>query len=163
MDTSELNKKSLSNVLKITKSDKKPQKGQYTFTMIKPFAVKSGFIGHILSKINEKGFRIVSMKYIQLSLEQAKSFYEVHKDKSFYDKLSQFMSSGPIVVAILEKDNAVETFRTLIGSTDPAKAKPGTIRNLFGKNIQYNAVHGSDSDDNAEKEANFFFSRLEWF
>jgi len=134
-----------------------------TFTMIKPDAVANNYIGPILGKINEAGFRILAMKYTRLSPEQAGKFYEVHQARPFYNDLVKYMSSGPIVAVILSKDNAVEDFRTLIGATDPAKAAPGTIRNLFAKSIEANAVHGSDSDSNAEAEGNFFFSQLERF
>jgi nucleoside-diphosphate kinase len=131
--------------------------------MIKPDAVGNGHIGAILDKIIKSGFRIVAMKYTRLSVETAGKFYEVHKERPFYKDLVTYMSSGPIVAAILEKDNAVEDFRTLIGATDPAKAAPGTIRNLFAKSIDANAIHGSDSDANAEIEGNFFFSGFERF
>lgn len=132
-----------------------------TFTMIKPDAVANNHIGPILAKINEGGFRIVAMKYTRLTPELAGKFYEVHKERPFYKDLVGYMSSGPIVAAILEKDNAVESFRKLIGATDPAKAEPGTIRNLFAKSIEANAIHGSDSDENAAIEGNFFFSMME--
>ena len=132
-----------------------------TFTMIKPDAVANNYIGPILAKINEAGFRIVAMKYTKLTPELAGKFYEVHKERPFYKDLVSYMSSGPIVAAILEKDNAVESFRNLIGATDPAKAAPGTIRNLFAKSIEANAVHGSDSAENAAIEGNFFFSQME--
>ena len=137
--------------------------GNRTFTMIKPDAVAAGHIGAILAKINEAGFRIVAMKLTQLSAEKAGEFYAVHKERPFYGELVAFMSSGPIVSAILEKDNAVEDFRTLIGATDPSKAVPGTIRAMFAKSIGENAVHGSDSDENAAIEGNFHFSGLEMF
>jgi nucleoside-diphosphate kinase len=129
--------------------------------MIKPDAVNNNYIGPILAKINEAGFRIVAMKYTRLSAEKAGEFYAVHKERPFYNDLVKYMSSGPIVAVILEKENAVESFRTLIGATDPAKAAPGTIRNLFAKSMDANAVHGSDSDANAEIEGNFFFSQFE--
>jgi nucleoside-diphosphate kinase len=132
-----------------------------TLTIIKPFAVQNGYTGSILGKINEAGFRIVAMKYLQMTREQAALFYEVHKAQPFFDSLVSFMSSGPVVVAILEKENAVEEYRKLIGATDPSKAEKGTIRQLFGKSIQQNAVHGSDSSENAVREAAFFFSRIE--
>ena len=137
--------------------------GNRTFTMIKPDAVENNYIGPILAKINEAGFRIVAMKYTKLSAEMAGKFYEIHKERPFYGELVSYMSSGPIVAAILEKDNAVADFRTLIGATDPAKAEPGTIRNLFAKSIAANAVHGSDSDENAAIEGNFYFSMTERF
>ncbi len=134
-----------------------------TFTMIKPDAVGAGHIGAILAKINEAGFRIVAMKYTHLTATSAGKFYEVHKERPFYGELVDFMSSGPIVAAILEKDNAVADFRTLIGATNPAEAAEGTIRQMFAKSIGENAVHGSDSDENAEIEGNFFFNGLERF
>lgn len=137
--------------------------GNITFTMIKPDAVEANNIGPILAKINENDFRIVAMKYIQLSKEQAGQFYAVHKERPFYGELVNYMSSGPIVAAVLSKSNAVADYRKLIGATDPAKAEEGTIRKLFAKSISANAVHGSDSDENAEIEANFFFSQLERF
>ncbi len=137
--------------------------GKYTFTMIKPDAVRAGNIGNILAMINNAGFRIVAMKYTKLSKEQAGKFYEVHAARPFYGELVDFMSSGPIVAAILEKDNAVADFRTLIGATNPADAAEGTIRKLYAANVGENAVHGSDSDENAAIEGNFFFSGLERF
>jgi nucleoside-diphosphate kinase len=137
--------------------------GNRTFTMIKPDAVGNNYIGPILAKINEAGFRIVAMKYTRLTPEMAGLFYEVHKERPFYGELVSYMSSGPIVAAILEKDNAVASFRDLIGATDPAKAAPGTIRNLFAKSIAANAVHGSDSDENAAIEGDFYFAKTERF
>ena len=137
--------------------------GNITFTMIKPDAVEANNIGPILAKINQSGFRIVAMKYTRLTPERAGEFYAVHKERPFYKDLVSYMSSGPIVAAILEKSNAVEDFRKLIGATDPAKAEKGTIRNLFAKSIEANAVHGSDSDENAAIEGNFFFSGTERF
>lgn len=134
-----------------------------TFTMIKPDAVEANNIGSILAMITEAGFRIVALKYTKLSEAQAGKFYEVHKERPFYGELVEFMSRGPIVAAILEKDNAVEAFRKLIGATNPAQAEEGTIRKRFAKSIGENAVHGSDSDENAEIEGNFFFSQLERF
>jgi len=131
--------------------------------MIKPSTVAEGVAGAILAIIQEAGFRIVAMKITQLTPQQAGKFYEVHKERPFYHDLVTFMSSGPLVAAILEKDNAVEDFRTLIGATDPAKAAPGTLRKLYAKNVQDNAVHGSDSDENAAIEGFFFFSGLEQF
>ncbi|MBK6836567.1 MAG: nucleoside-diphosphate kinase [Bacteroidetes bacterium] len=135
--------------------------GKITFTMIKPDGVEANNIGPILAKINEGGFRIVAMKYMRLTPEQAGAFYEVHKERPFYGELVAYMSSGPIVAAVLTKENAVADYRTLIGATDPTKAAPGTIRQLFAKSIAANAVHGSDSDENANIEADFFFSKLE--
>lgn len=134
-----------------------------TFTMIKPDAVANGHIGAILNDIIAGGFKIVAMKYIQLSTETAGAFYAVHKERPFYGELVNFMTSGPIVAAILEKDNAVEDFRTLIGATNPADAAEGTIRNKYAKSIDANAVHGSDSDENAQIEGAFFFSQFERF
>ncbi len=129
--------------------------------MIKPSAHASGYSGKILSKIEEGGFEIKALKMVHLTKEQAGQFYDVHIGRPFYEELVTFMSSGPIIAVILEKDNAVEDFRRYIGATDPAKADPGTIRNLYGKNMGENAVHGSDSDENAQREAGFFFSWLE--
>ncbi|RQO30308.1 nucleoside-diphosphate kinase [Taibaiella sp. KBW10] len=134
-----------------------------TFTMVKPDAVAAGNIGAILAEINKAGFRIVAMKYTQLTETAAGQFYEVHKERPFYGELVSFMSSGPIVAAILEKENAVADFRTTIGATNPAEAAEGTIRKMFAKSIGENAVHGSDSDENAAIEGNFFFSGLERF
>jgi len=134
-----------------------------TFTMIKPDAVANNYIGPILAKINEAGFRIVSMRMLRLSKETAGAFYEVHKERPFYGELVDYMSSGPIVAAILEKDNAVEEFRKLIGATDPKKAEPGTIRAMYAESIAANAVHGSDSDENAAIEGNFYFNSMERF
>jgi len=131
--------------------------------MLKPDAVQNGHIGAILDHITKAGFRIVAMKYTKLSTESAGKFYEVHKERPFYNDLVSYMSSGPIVAAILEKENAVEDFRKIIGATDPAKAEPGTIRNLYAKSIDANAVHGSDSDENAEIEGNFYFSSQDKF
>jgi nucleoside-diphosphate kinase len=131
--------------------------------MIKPTAVSAGFSGPILKMFHDAGFRLVSMKYLQLTSRQAGAFYEVHRGKPFYDSLVEFMSSGPIIVAILEKENAVDDFRKLIGATDPSKAASGTIRYLYGISISENAVHGSDSDENSELECRFFFSGLEQY
>jgi nucleoside-diphosphate kinase len=135
--------------------------GNKTLTMIKPDAMQLGHMGKILDTIIAAGFNIRAMKLLHLSRHEAELFYIIHKDRPFYGELVEFMSSGPIVAAVLEKENAVEAFRTLVGATDPAKADEGTIRKLFGTNIGNNAVHGSDSDDNATIEANFFFSQLE--
>lgn len=134
-----------------------------TFTMIKPEAVEAGNTGDILSMINKAGFRIVSLKKTYLSKEMAGEFYAVHKERPFYGELVDYMSGGPIVAAILEKDNAVEDFRALIGATDPSEAEEGTIRKAFAESKAKNAVHGSDSNENAEIESNFFFSRFERF
>jgi nucleoside-diphosphate kinase len=135
--------------------------GKITFTMIKPSAFKAGYTGNILAKFEEGGYKIKALKKVSLSKEQAGHFYEMHIGKPFYEELTDFMSSGPIIAAILEKDNAVEAFRKFIGATDPAKAEEGTIRKLYGKSLSENAVHGSDSDESAEREAAFFFSFLE--
>ena len=138
-------------------------KGNITLTMIKPNAVEKGFTGAIMAKINEGGFKISAMKKMKLSREQAEAFYEVHKERPFFNALVEFMSSGPIIAAVLEKENAVEDYRKLIGATNPDEAEHGTVRSLFGTDVQKNAVHGSDSDENAEIEAGFFFSKLERF
>jgi nucleoside-diphosphate kinase len=135
--------------------------GNQTFTMIKPIAVKKNNIGPILHMINEAGFTIKAMKFTHLTKQQAMEFYDVHAGKSFFEDLTSFMSSGPIVAAILEKENAVEDFRNLIGATDPAKAAEGTIRKLFAESMSHNAVHGSDSDENAIIESDFFFAKME--
>lgn len=132
-----------------------------TFTMIKPDAVENGHIGGILGKISSAGFKIVAMKYTQLSKLDAQEFYAVHKERPFYGELVEFMTRGPIVAAILEKENAVEDFRVLIGATNPAEAAEGTIRKLFATDIAENAVHGSDSDENAAIEGSFHFSGRE--
>lgn len=134
-----------------------------TFTMIKPDAVANGHIGNILAMITKAGFRIVSLKMTQLTVADAKEFYAVHSERPFYDELVEFMSSGPIVAAILEKENAVEDFRTLIGSTNPEAADEGTIRKIYATSLSENAVHGSDSDDNAAIESKFHFSGREQF
>lgn len=131
--------------------------------MIKPDATSKGHTGAILDQIIKAGFAVKAMKWIHLSTAQAGEFYAVHKERPFYGELVQFMSSGPIVAAILEKDNAVADFRKLIGATDPSKAEEGTIRKNFASSIGENAVHGSDSDENAAIEGNFFFSGLERF
>lgn len=133
--------------------------GNRTFTMIKPDAVSKGYIGAILHRINEAGFRIVCMELTRLSVAEASEFYAIHKERPFFNDLVGFMTSGPIVAAILEKDNAVADFRNLIGATDPKKADAGTIRADFADSIEANAVHGSDSDENAAIEGGFFFGR----
>ena len=138
-------------------------KGNITLTMIKPDAVQSNSIGGILKMINDAGFRIKAMKYTRLTPMQAGKFYEVHNQRPFYQSLVDFMTSGPIVAAVLEKENAVEDFRKLIGATNPANAEAGTIRKAFAESIERNAVHGSDSDENAKIEAAFHFSELERF
>src|SRR5690554_2060682 len=137
--------------------------GNRTFTMIKPDAVKAGNIGNILQMITDGGFKIKAMKYTQLTEEQAKAFYAVHSERPFYGELVEFMTSGPIVAAILEKDNAVADFRALIGATNPEEAAEGTIRKKYAKSVGENAIHGSDSDENAEIEAAFHFAGREQF
>lgn len=134
-----------------------------TFTMIKPDAMKKGYAGAILDRISKEGFRIVALKMTQLSAEKAGEFYAVHKERPFYGELVEFMSSGAIIAAILEKENAVASFRELIGATNPAQAAEGTIRRLYASSVGENAVHGSDSDENAAIEGDFFFSGLEKF
>ncbi len=134
-----------------------------TFTMIKPDATEKGSTGGILQMINEAGFRIVAMKMVHLSEVKAGEFYAVHKERPFYGELVEFMSRGPITAAILEKENAVEDFRRLIGATNPANAEEGTIRKKYATSIGENAVHGSDSNENANIEGSFFFSKLEQF
>jgi nucleoside-diphosphate kinase len=137
--------------------------GNFTFSIIKPNAVRTGKAGPILAMINEAGFGISAMKMVHMTIAQAESFYSVHKGKSFFEGLIEFMTSGPVFVMVLKHENAVEEFRKLIGATDPAKAEPGTIRKMFGVSVQMNAVHGSDSDKNAGREANCFFSAFERF
>ncbi len=128
-----------------------------TLAIIKPDAVKKRIIGKIIQRIEDEGFRIIEMKLLRLSKEQAEGFYIVHKNKPFYKSLTEFMSSGEIVVLVLEKENAITHWREVMGATDPALAKPGTIRHTYGFSIERNAVHGSDSPDTAEWEINFFF------
>lgn len=135
--------------------------GTTTFTMIKPDAFGAGNSGAILKMIEEAGFSIKAMKLTQLTSATAGDFYEVHKERPFYNDLVSYMSSGPIIAIVLDKANAVEDFRKLIGATNPAEAEEGTIRKIFAKSIEANAIHGSDSDENAQKEASFFFSSLE--
>ena len=134
-----------------------------TFTMIKPDAVANGHIGAIINDITAAGFKIIALKYTKLTEETAGQFYAVHKERPFYADLVSFMSSGPIVAAILEKDNAIEDFRKLIGATNPAEAAEGTILNKYANSIDANAVHGSDSDENAQIEGDFFFTAAERF
>ena len=131
--------------------------GTITFSMIKPDAVADGHTGAILKMIEDAGFRIAAMKKTKLSKKAAGKFYEVHKERPFYDELTTYMSSGPIVALILEKENAVADFRKLIGATNPAEAEEGTVRKLYAKSIEANAVHGSDADETAQQEADFFF------
>lgn len=135
----------------------------FTFSIIKPNAVRTGKTGPILAMINEGGFEIAAMRMVKLTTPQAELFYAVHKGKPFFEGLIEFMTSGPVVVMILRHENAVEQFRKLIGATDPAKAEPGTIRKTFAISVQMNAVHGSDSVENAIVESNFFFSGIERF
>lgn len=135
--------------------------GNRTFTMIKPDAVENGHIGAILEKITSAGFKIIAMKYTQLSRRDAQEFYAIHRERPFFGELVQFMTRGPIVSAILEKDNAVEDFRALIGATNPDEAAEGTIRKLYARDIGENAIHGSDSDENAAIEGSFHFSGRE--
>lgn len=134
-----------------------------TFTMLKPDAIENGHMGKILDMIIQAGFQIKAMKYTRLTREQAEKFYEVHAERPFYGELVEYMTSGPIVAAILEKENAVADFRALIGSTDPAEAAEGTIRKAYAESKGRNAVHGSDSDENAEIEGKFHFSANEIF
>lgn len=133
--------------------------GNKTLAIIKPDAVRDNYIGEIISMITKAGFKIKALKLVHLTVNQAKSFYEVHKERPFYNDLVEYMTSGPCVPIALEKENAVEDYRKLIGATDPAKAAEGTVRKLYATSVQYNAVHGSDSDENAEKEISFFFSK----
>jgi nucleoside-diphosphate kinase len=135
----------------------------FTLSIIKPDAVRTGKTGPILAMINEGGFEISAMKMVRLTRHQAETFYQVHREKAFFDGLVEFMTSGPVVVMILIHDNAVEEFRKLIGATDPNKAELGTIRRTFAVSVQMNAIHGSDSVENAHEEANFFFSDTERF
>jgi nucleoside-diphosphate kinase len=135
----------------------------YTFSIIKPNAVRTGKTGPILSMINEAGFEIAAMRMVRMTKPQAESFYDVHRGKPFFADLVEFMTSGPVVVMLLRHSDAVEEFRKLIGPTDPSKAEEGTIRRAFAVSVQMNAVHGSDSTENAQKEANFFFSGIERF
>ena len=135
----------------------------FTFSIIKPNAVRTGKTGPILAMINEGGFEISAMRMVRITQPQAESFYEVHKGKPFFEGLIEFMISGPVVVMILKHENAVDEFRKLIGATDPAKAEPGTIRKIFAVSVQMNAVHGSDSKENAIREADFFFSGIDRF
>ncbi len=133
----------------------------FTLTIIKPDAVAAGNTGRILALLEEKGFRIRALRYMHLTGAQARAFYAVHKERPFYEPLVRFMTSGPCIPAILEKENAVATFRDVIGATDPAQAAPGTVRALFAENKERNAVHGSDSPENARIEARFFFAEAD--
>jgi len=147
----------------LQKFKNKKMSGNRTFTMLKPDAVEKGHIGAILQQIASSGFRIVGLKLTQMTEDDAKTFYEVHKERPFYGELVEYMTRGPIVAAVLEKENAVEDFRTLIGATNPADAAEGTIRKKFAASISENAVHGSDSDENASIEAAFHFSGRDLF
>lgn len=131
--------------------------------MIKPDAVAAGYSGKILDMIIQEGYLIKALKMTKLSKCNAEKFYDIHRERPFFEGLVEFMSSGPVIAAILEKENAVDDYRKLIGATDPAKAEPGTIRAQYATNVQRNAVHGSDCDENAAIEASFFFNRLERF
>lgn len=135
--------------------------GKITLTIIKPGAFRKGYTGPILNMINQAGFRIIAMKLTKMSTRQAEQFYAIHRSKPFFESLVDFMSSGPIIAAILEKENAVEEYRKLIGATNPENAKEGTIRNKYAESVEMNAVHGSDSDENAKIESDFFFARSE--
>jgi nucleoside-diphosphate kinase len=137
--------------------------GDITLSIIKPNAVRTGKTGPILAMINEAGFEVIAMKMLRMNQQQAESFYDIHIGKPFFESLVEFMTSGPVIVMILRHVNAVEEFRKLIGATDPAKAEPGTIRQLYAVSVQMNAVHGSDSDENARRETDFFFSTSERF
>jgi nucleoside-diphosphate kinase len=137
--------------------------GNFTFSIIKPNAVRTGKTGPILAMMNEAGFEISAMKMVCMTTNQAETFYSVHKGKPFFEGLIEFMTSGPVFIMVLKHENAVEEFRKLIGATDPAKAEPGTIRKMFAVSVQMNAVHGSDSDENATREADFFFTASERF
>lgn len=133
----------------------------YTFAMIKPSACRKNHVGPILAMINQSGFRISAIRSTKLNKEEAEHFYVMHKEKEFYDKLCEFMSSGPIIALLLEKENAIEDFRKLIGNTNPCMAEEGTIRKMFAESLQKNAVHGSDTVENAKREADFFFNQRE--
>ncbi len=137
--------------------------GDFTFSIIKPNAVRTGKAGPILSMINEGGFEISAMRMVRMTQQQAESFYVVHKGKPFFESLIEFMISGPVIVMLLKRENAVEEFRKLIGATDPSKAEQGTIRKTFAVSVQMNAVHGSDTVENAHREANFFFPEKDRF
>ncbi len=149
------------NLYLLQQQFKRNMAGINTFTMIKPDAFEAGYTGLILQKFIENGFKIKALRLTHLHKEDAEAFYAVHKERPFFNSLVAFMSSGPIVAAVLEKENAVEDFRKLIGSTNPAEAADGTVRKLFAASIEKNAVHGSDSDDNALIESNFFFSHFD--
>lgn len=135
--------------------------GDKTLTIIKPLAVKQGYVGKIIDRIIQEGFVLCALKMHYLCKREAEKFYAVHKGKDFFDNLTDYMSSGPVIVAILKKENAVKDYRKLIGATNPEEAAPNTLRRLFGTNVRQNSVHGSDSDENALLESRFFFSELE--
>lgn len=137
--------------------------GNYTFTIVKPDAFRKGYTGKILDAFIQGGFTINAMRMVHMTKTQAEAFYGIHRERPFFKDLVEFMTSGPIVVAVLGKDNAVEDFRKLIGATDPAKAEEGTVRKKFAASVQENAVHGSDSDENAALEASYFFSKFDRF
>jgi len=137
--------------------------GNRTYTMVKPTAMRKGYMAGIMNKITEGGFKIVAAKMTKLSLAEAETFYAIHSERPFFGELTEFMSSGPIMAIVVEKDNAVEAYRNFIGATNPAEAQEGTIRKMFGTNMGENAVHGSDSDENAKIEMNYFFSDREIF
>lgn len=137
--------------------------GKITFTIVKPLAITMNYLGPILTKITENEYKIIALKMLHLSRDQASAFYSIHQGKPFFEGLIDFITSGPVAVAILQKSNAVDDYRKLIGSTDPEKADKGTLREMFGIDIERNAVHGSDSDENAIIESRFFFSNLEIF
>lgn len=135
----------------------------FTFSIIKPNSMRTGKAGPILAMINEAGFEIVALRMVKMSASQAETFYAVHKERQFFNDLVEFMTSGPVIVMVLKHENAVESFRKLIGATDPAKAEPGTIRKKYAVSVQMNSIHGSDSNENAKIEADFFFSGVERF
>jgi len=138
-------------------------KNNFTFTMIKPDAVEDGYIGLIIDKIINSGFKFKLLKMKTLSIKEAQKFYEIHKDRPFFNELVSFITRGPVVVAVIEKENAVQEFRKLIGSTNPAEAEEGTIRKIYAKSVGENAIHGSDSDENAILEGKFHFENLDFF
>ena len=138
-------------------------KNNFTFTMIKPDAVEDGYIGLIIDKIINSGFKFKLLKMKTLSIKEAQKFYEIHKDRPFFNELVSFITRGPIIVAVIEKENAVQEFRKLIGSTNPAEAEEGTIRKIYAKSVGENAIHGSDSDENAILEGKFHFENLDFF
>jgi nucleoside-diphosphate kinase len=134
---------------------------EQTLTIIKPDAVGRGLVGKILTRIEERGFRVRALKVVHLSKQQAQEFYRVHAERPFYESLTTYMSSGPVVPMLLERDNAIQSLRDLMGATDPQKASPGTIRRDYGENIERNAIHGSDAAETAAVEVAFFFNHLE--